>query len=174
MPLACHHPATADGIPPWFRRSSNTHQRFNPSDSTAKKFTGIKLYSDQYEGTHRLVHGPTGTQRPLRIVVQPIPHGAAPVPERLERPHGSLLGRHLAPAFCSCLLRAMMAIWSRFSVVAGPGLRRCVVCSWPHGRYFTKHGMPTRIWSTPPGIRAPGCSLTIARRGDRCQMVPER
>lgn len=60
----------------------------------------LKLYHTliKDEGTHRLVHGPTGTKRPLGIVVQPIPHGAAPVPERLERPHGSLLGRHLAAA----------------------------------------------------------------------------
>lgn len=65
----------------------------NMPRSTAKKFTPQCRRYGRLE-THRLVHGPAGAERPLGVVVQPIPHGAAPVPKRLERPHGSLLGRH--------------------------------------------------------------------------------
>ena len=80
---------------------------------TAKNFTPNETETTRIRViTHRLVHGPSGAERPLGVVVQPIPHGAAPVPERLERPHGSLLGRHPWLCFRALLNVVFLGEWS--------------------------------------------------------------
>lgn len=52
-----------------------------------------RMRERKFRYTHRLVEGPAGTQRRLRVAVEPFPERPAPVLERLEGTAGCG-GRH--------------------------------------------------------------------------------